>query len=250
MVIENTFILERLRTARGFKSQEQFVDGICDARQYRRYISNESGMPMEIFMLLIGRLNMKFDEALKYYADASIKETRDVHAIYNHLMSGNLSNAQELIEKYSGHSFVDKATETLLIFCVHFMQYKKEISPTLQYRDKISKLIKYPDLLTFEILTLYEMLILSNFIKTLPPQEQEDVVTKLSDSIQTMEVSDLNELDYHMVILFTLVKYHGEKRRFEHAIDLCDRGAKLSRFFIIIIYLHILITSNHCVATN
>lgn len=49
LIDEGIIILERLRVARGYRSQEKFVNDVCDVRQYRRYLSGSSSMPSGIF---------------------------------------------------------------------------------------------------------------------------------------------------------------------------------------------------------
>ena len=120
MLLRNGFIMEILRVKRDFKSQEAFVDGICDVRQYRRYINNESQMPFEILSLFLGRANMTMDEFLGFYSEEERKETMFTRGIYNHLMTGNFERADEMIREYAEKNLFWKQIRHYIVFASTF----------------------------------------------------------------------------------------------------------------------------------
>jgi hypothetical protein len=128
MLLRNGFIMEILRVKRDFKSQEEFVDGICDVRQYRRYISNGSQMPLEVLSLFLGRANMTMDEFLGFYSEEERKETLFTRGIYNHLMTGKFERADEMLREYVDKRFILEANKTLYSFCKYFYLRKKDLS--------------------------------------------------------------------------------------------------------------------------
>lgn len=224
----NGFIMEILRVKRDFKSQEEFVNGICDVRQYRRYINNESQMPIEVLSLLMGRANMTFEEFLGFYSEEERKETMTIRGIYNHLMTGKFERADEMIREYADNKFLLEANKTLYSFCKYFYQRKKDLSFLFEYKNHVATLINYPKILNFQFLSHYELLILSNYSQNLPSDERDKVIDKLTAVLISHKITDMNSLDSHMIILYSLIQHHGLKRHYNEALKLCETGIKLS----------------------
>ena len=228
MLLRNGFIMEILRVKRDFKSQEEFVDGICDVRQYRRYISNGSQMPLEVLSLFLGRANMTMDEFLGFYSEEERKETLFTRGIYNHLMTGKFERADEMLREYVDKRFILEANKTLYSFCKYFYLRKKDLSFLFEYKDHVATLINYPKILNFQFLSHYEMLILSNYSQDLPSDERDKVIDKLTEVLISHEVTDMNSLDSHLIILYSLIQHHGLKKHFTEALKLCEIGIKIS----------------------
>jgi len=228
MLIRNGFIMEILRSKRDFKSQEAFVEGICDVRQYRRYINNESQMPVDVLSLFLGRANMTVAEFLGFYSEEERKETMFARGIYNHLMTGKFERADEMIHEYAENRFVLEANKTLYSFCKYFYQRKKDLTFLLEYKDYVATLINYPRILNFQFLSHYEMLILSSYSQDLPINERDKVIDKLTEVLINHEVTDMNSLDSHLIILYSLIQHHGMKKHFIEALKLCEIGIKIS----------------------
>ncbi len=221
-------ILERLRVARGYRNQEKFVNDICDVRQYRKYLSGSSHMPSGIFFSLIGRLDMTIEEVLKFFLETSNKEKKTIQNLYNRLLSDHLDGLDIQIEDLEKTLFVERANQVFFNFCVLLYNYKKNNLTKIHYTELVKELIHFDKLITYEIISLYEMIILANLITELNASDNILVIKKLSETLKTYEINDLNSLDFYLIVSYTVIKIHESNHNFDQAIELCTIGAKLS----------------------
>lgn len=228
LIDEGIIILEKLRMARGFNSQEKFVANICEVRQYQRYLSGVSSMPSDIFVSLIARLNMSIEEVFKFYMDTSKKEKKIVHSLYNRLMSDQIDGIEITIGDIDQSLFIDKTDRLLYTFCTYLYNYRiKRLSKT-EYIQKVKSLLDFERLMSFKIFSIYEMLILSNINTDLSHQDKKIVIERLSFALKTYDINDLSSLDYYLIILYTVIRTHGSDYNFTEAIELCNIGINLS----------------------
>lgn len=228
MLIDETIIkLERLRIARGYKSQEKFVSDICDVRQYRRYLSGSSRMPSEILFTLIERLNMNIEQVLRFLY-TSKKEKKTVLNLYNKLLSNHLDGLDIKLKELNESILIEKPDRMLLRFCTLLFDYKRQKITKYHYIEQVKKLINFDELMSYEIITLYEMIILSNINTDLNDSDSILVINKLSGALKTYEINDLDSLDFYLIVLYTVIRIHGSNNQFHHAIELCNIGVKLS----------------------
>jgi hypothetical protein len=228
LIDEGIIILERLRVARGYKSQEKFISDVCDARQYRRYLSGASRMPSGIFFSLIERLNMNIEEVLKFYLDTSKKEKKTVQNLYNKLLSDHLDGLDIKLKELNESILIEKTDRMLLRFCTLLFDYKRKKITKYHYVEQVKKLINFDELMSYEIISLYEMIILSNINTELKDSDSILVINKLSEALKTYEITDLDSLDFYLIVLYTVIRIRGSNNQFHHAIELCDIGVKLS----------------------
>lgn len=133
-----------------------------------------------------------------------------------------------MIREYAEKRFVLEANKTLYSFCKYFYQRKKDLTFLFEYKDYVATLINYPKILNFQFLSHYEMLILSNYSQDLPSDERDKVIDKLTEVLINHEVTDMNSLDSHLIILYSLIQHHGMKKHFTEALKLCEIGIKIS----------------------
>ncbi len=229
LITESIIFLERLRLARGFTSQEKFVDDICDVRQYRKYIKGDAPMPSEIFLLLISRLNMNIDEVLKFYMETSNAEKKIVQRLYNSLMSNQIDDLGIKISNLEKTPFVETTDQMLFNFCKYLYEYKIGRITNIQYKSKVKVLIGFDQLIKYDILSLYEMLVLSNLMDELNKDESKLITDKLTTVLKHYHIDDINSLDYYLIILYTLVRVHGNNENYQQAIELCDLSIEKSK---------------------
>ncbi len=226
---ECILFFERLRFARGFTSQEKFVEGVCDARQYRRYLSGQSKIPSEVFILLIERLKMNFEEVINYYTDTFKQEKQEVQLLYSFLMRGNFNQLDIQFSNHNKKNFIAQTDQMLYTFCVCFYEYKSNQISAMSYIDKVKKLINFDELLHYFVLSIHEMLILSNIMKALSDKDSKLVANKLSDSIENFNITDINSIDCLFIVIYELAIFHGKNKNYEEALTLCDLSIRLSK---------------------
>jgi hypothetical protein len=185
-------------------------------------------MPSEIFISLIARLNMSIEEVLKFYWDTTKKEKKIVQSLYNRLLSDQLEGIDILFKDLNQSIFIERTDRILFTFCTYLYDYKNKRLLKTDFIDRVKDLIDFDRLMSFEIISIYEMLILSNINTDLNPTDRQLVIDKLSKALKSYEINDLSSLDYYLIILYTVIRIYGTDNKLSEAIELCNLGVSLS----------------------
>lgn len=225
---EWAFLLERLRFARGFNSQEALTDQIVDVRQYRRYLSGSSAMPFDVIQKLIERLNMKVEDVLKVYYQTTKDESIYIHRVYNLLMIKDYLAAEKLIENNNSQRLMNIANQQFLDFCSLYLKFKIQRLNAFSFASHLMKLIKIDNLKNFEVFTLYELIMVSHLLEVVEPPLQTELIVKLSKVVKEIKRVDNDSIDLYVLLLFTLVKHQGISKNYLIAIELCHLAISVS----------------------
>jgi len=144
------------------------------------------------------------------------------------LLNDHLDGLDVKLKELNKSILIEKTDRILLRFCTLLFDYKRQKITKYHYIEQVKKLINFDELMSYEIITLYEMLILSNIITDLNDSDSVLVINKLSESLKTYEINDLDSLNFYLIVLYTVIRIHGSNNQFHQAIELCDIGIKLS----------------------
>jgi hypothetical protein len=172
---------------------------------------------------------MTIKEVYTYYSKLANKDKKEVQTLYNKLMSGNHEGLGKVIENLKEISFLEKPDQSLYLFCRYFFDYKINKITRPSYIEQVKSLINYNEILYYDVITLYEMLILSNLIKDVSKSEKDQIVKLLTKTIRSTNVDDISSIDYYLVIIYTIAKYYGLEKDYSNAFEMCDRGINISK---------------------
>jgi transcriptional regulator with XRE-family HTH domain len=216
--------LERLRSARNI-SQEEFTHGVVSLRQYRRYLNGESDLPFQVIDKLTAKIGVKTDNLLREFEIAKIEETKLINNLFNLAANYAYDEFSKLSQTISLDHIIEKTNQLMYQHSITLNDfYTKKISNTEFYQINTG-LINYPKMLTQQIITSVEMLILTSLIDASPPQEQLKILEKINEFINdsTIVISGANE----KIFTFTLAKiakYFGIQENFKEVIKFSNMG--------------------------
>jgi len=171
---------------------------------------------------------MSIEEVLKFYWDTTKKEKKIVQSLYNRLLSDQLEGIDILFKDLNQSIFIERTDRILFTFCTYLYDYKNKRLLKTDFIDRVKDLIDFDRLMSFEIISIYEMLILSNINTDLNPTDRQLVIDKLSKALKSYEINDLSSLDYYLIILYTVIRIYGTDNKLSEAIELCNLGVSLS----------------------
>jgi len=223
---ELCIFLERLRFARNI-SQETFTEDVVSIRQYRRYLSGESDIPFQMIAKLTSKLGVKTDSLLREFEVAKNEETALINKLYNLAIS------------YQYDEFIKTSSKIPLDHIIEFsnrVMYQHSIILNNLLAKKITieeaasanaRLINYPKILTQQLMTTVEMLILSSLLDLSNPSEHQQIVEKIVEFVndKSVVISGGNEKIFTLV-LQRLAKYMGVLKDYENVIKYCKSGIK------------------------
>lgn len=220
--------LERLRNARNI-SQEAFTENVVSLRQYRRYLTGESDIPFQVIHQLTVKLSVKTDTLLREFENVRVEETSMVTKMYNLVANLSFKEFLELSKKYPLDDIIETGNRILYEHSLNlYRYYARQI--TREENAKINmKLINYPKILNQQVITAYEMLILSSFLDFLDNSHHERIIAKISEFIenQSTVISGQNERIFSFV-LARLSKHMGILEEYKKVIEYCSTGIERS----------------------
>jgi len=228
--------LERLRAARNI-SQEAFTLNVVSLRQYRRYLNGESDIPFQVIHNLTAKLGVKTDNLLRELENVKVEETKLINKLYN--LAVNLAHDEfiKLSREVPLEHIIEKSNQLLYQHSVILDNlYQKKLTK-FEAATQNAKLINYPKILSQQIMTSIEMLILSSFLDVFDVTQHELIIAKIKDFINdnSLVISGGNEMMMSLV-LARIAKYYGIKENYPAVLEYCNigiqRNMQLKSYFL------------------
>jgi hypothetical protein len=232
--------IEKLRYGRNI-SQEIFLEEIISLRQYQRYRSGQSIMPIEIAEKLSKRLSISIEKLLYEFEEDKNIESRVVKEYYNAVISKNMSKVKEIDVKFNDYVFIDDEKRIIYDSAKFIFDFNNRKLSKVELIQKQAELIGYPKLLNNDVLTDPEVLILGTILEY-SETERDIIIEKLTAIFDKSNilVSGSNLYSYTQVI-FWIAKYYGRIHEYSKVIKFCDLGIlynKKNRTTYLLDYFH------------
>jgi len=215
--------IEKLRYGRNI-SQEIFLEEVISLRQYQRYRSGQSIMPIEIAEKLANRLSISIEKLLYEFEDDKNVEAALVKDYYNSVGSRNYKLAKEIEMNFQHYVFIDKEKEIIFLSAKYLSDFLNNKMSIVEMIKAQADLINYPQMLKNEVITDPEILILGTILE-FSETEREKIVNKLTYVFDKSNVliSGSNLYSYTQVI-FWISKYYGRVHEFSKVLKYCNLG--------------------------
>ncbi|MFP4478659.1 MAG: hypothetical protein ACLFPM_04425 [Candidatus Izemoplasmatales bacterium] len=222
--------IETLRYKRKLK-QEEFIDKVTSMRQYQRYRSGESQMPISIIYKFANKLNMNPRRLLLEYDEEIIKETEEVISFFNLVVSKKIVEANQKMAKFLNQRFIDDENLSFFDISKALLGFYAGSHSRFTMIQQIKKTIKYDLIFKETMLTNWELYGLGILLE----YSQEDP-KKILDKLISQQKGDMlyalgRNLYANLQIYYWIVKNLGKLERYEEvidnstkAIDLCQRN--------------------------
>ncbi|MGS0971690.1 MAG: hypothetical protein ACVCEJ_00380 [Candidatus Izemoplasmataceae bacterium] len=219
--------IEKLRYGRNI-SQEIFLQEIISLRQYQRYRSGQSIMPVEILEKMAVKLSIPVNKLLAQFEVDKSNEAKTVTSFYNSVVSKNFENARNLKIYFGDYVFIDEEKELLFNSANLLLAYFENKLAKIELVKNQASLINYPDILQNEVITDAELLVLAVIMQNAPTEEKL-IVNKLSKFLNNTNllVTENSVFPYAQVLLW-VAKYFGRIHKYDSVLKYCDMGIKLN----------------------
>jgi transcriptional regulator with XRE-family HTH domain len=219
--------IEKLRYGRNI-SQEIFLEEIISLRQYQRYRSGQSIMPIEILEKMAVRLSIPINKLLSQFEEDKNDEAKTVMLFYNSVVFRNLNKAKEILSDFKDYVFIDEEKELLFNSAVLLYAYFRDKIAKVELVKKQAELINYPDILKNDIVTDAELIILGTIFEY-GLTERERIVDKLTAFLDNTNIiiTENNVFPYIQVI-FWISKHFGRTHNYINVVKYCDLGIELN----------------------
>jgi len=217
--------IEKLRYGRNI-SQESFLQEIISLRQYQRYRSGQSIMPIEIAEKLANRLSISIEKLLYEFEEDKNIESNLVKDFYNFVAMKKIDEAMELDENFKKYVFIDEEKQILYESAKYLLDFFRKKLSLVELVKKQAELIEYPKMLKNEVLTDPEILILGVLVEY-APLERKSIIVKLTSIFNKSNIliSGSNLYSYTQV-LYWIAKHYGREKEYENVLKFCNLGIK------------------------
>jgi hypothetical protein len=217
--------IEKLRYGRNI-SQEIFLEEIISLRQYQRYRSGQSIMPIEIAEKLAIRLSISIEKLLYEFEEDKNVESGLVKEYYNAVISNNFNRIKSIEKKFNDYVFIDDEKRIIYDSAKYLFDYNRSKLSKVELIKKQTELINYPKMLNNDVLTDPEILILGTILNY-SETERDKIVEKLTAIFDKSNilVSGSNLYSYTQVI-FWIAKHYGRVHKYDKVIKFSNLGIK------------------------
>lgn len=222
-----TIVLERLRTARGFKNQDDFIDGIVKKRTYANYIAS-GNLPIIIFHLLLKRLGLTEFEAFHEFNRLNDDETLNIDNLYKSVVNQDYRAFDHFKMEIDKSEIIVPDNKKLYDFSILIKSFNHREIHSAHYKRQLEDLVDYPNCINHEIHTMTELLILSEVLYLETKEKQKIIIDKILELIHSKSLVSPHEKNDKLIYLVARLANHlGTQNNNDEVIRICDSGIKI-----------------------
>lgn len=217
------FAFERLREGRGYHSQEKFVEGIVDVRQYRRYLQGESPIPLVVVDRLMERLKLEPRDIFRYTLRFVQEETDAVYDFNAKVMLRNFAEAKILLKPLQEKGVYDPNNRLLFEAALDFLRFREHQISEATMVERLRGLLNYPAILDYSVLKLEESVLLTRLMSFSSDDEKRTILNFLTSIVDKYQVKNYEQANLYLSTLLTLCKGHYQLKNFRETLRAVDR---------------------------
>jgi transcriptional regulator with XRE-family HTH domain len=218
--------IENLRYKRKLK-QEEFIDGVTSFRQYQRYRSGESQMPISIIYKFAKKLNINPKKLLIEYDQKMIKESKEVETFFNHVIRKQIVEANHLQARYSKYRFIDESNENFYKVIKYLLEFYSGTHTRFFMIDQIKELINYPRIIKDQLINDWELFGLGILLEHSERDASEILDKLISLESENMLYASSQSLFSNLQIYFWLVKNLGKQKSYKKVIYFSTKAIEI-----------------------
>lgn len=152
--------LDELRRKSKIKVND-FCDGICSDRQYRRYISGVYEIPQKSIILFSEKLGLSPVDFFNSFYLHDTEEYRKVNSIYYEIRNYKWKEVHRKIKELQNYRFLNVLTKRFYDFCIISTNELLKKVPKMSTYDSYKKLVNYPNCLKKTIFDFVDVITIS-----------------------------------------------------------------------------------------
>lgn len=223
--------VEVIRKKTGLKV-EDLCEGICDRRQYYRYVKKTNSPRTETLHSLILRLNITPDDFYNQYYTLFDTDRFDLIRLLGMLQISKIDEAEQKIKEFSRANTFQGVNRVIFHFCKSKHKYLTSGNLDLYMKDLSYIRSKFYNLKKdiLSIIVEYEILQIGMSAKNLEI-DLNNSAQNLEDFFTSADNYLIDNVTYHLIIppiLSLLSRYNGIKGNVEKAFDFAKKGIAYS----------------------
>jgi transcriptional regulator with XRE-family HTH domain len=222
--------IESLRYKRKLK-QEEFIEKVTSPRQYQRYRSGESQMPISVIYKFANKLNINPRKLLIEYDEQVIKESKDVECFFNLVIRKKIVEANQMMSKFYKYIFIDEGNLSFFEITKALLDFYAGSRTRVYMIDKIKVLIQYQSIIKDSLINDWELFGLGILLEHSREDSQEILDKLLSLKSRNLLYASGQSLFSNLQIYYWVVKNLGKLGKYKDVIDnstkaieLCERN--------------------------
>lgn len=223
------YAIDELREEQGI-TQADFSDGICNVRQYRRYLSGDSEVPQAKISQFCEKLGIRASDFYYKINAIDLTENNDMFRANELLNHGKFDDCKKIIDEYKDFTFMTimgkRHYEFLL---VEYGRKKGSIHKDSAY-EKYKSMLHYDTIQKRKNYDFVDMNILMTIIEIEYDKDIDTGIDVLRNILQTREfiyVSS-NTRSVLPTIYSEVLRYLSKKDRLEEVLELADEAISYS----------------------
>jgi len=236
-------------------SLEDFCDGICEPRSFRRYTSGERNIPHDKISLFCNRVGLSLDEFYYSLFQHDKKEYIRIHELYVLIQKKKFEDFYKAAKKLNIKYIVSVFHRKFYQFCMIKADFEtKKLTPQ-HAKDNFAALINYPKCISNNAFNFIDILCLSVIANIEVRNHEYTALKRLEEILTNTSLQYMNsESDKLMPSVYANVSllYYLDKD-YIGSLKIAEKGIMFSiesKDFGQLHYLHYMAAYNHFVLGN
>lgn len=209
-------------------TEDQFCEGICDTRSYRRYISGERKLPHKKIMEFCDKLGISSSDFFYNSKTIEREELNKIRKLYENIADKDYISFYKNRGLVNQDRILNEQNRKYFSLCNIKADYETHKTLDQVAVTNMAKLINYPRCINKRIFDFIEMAALSFIASIEIKVEETQALDKLISILSSVEFIYINsESRYILPTIYANASiYLGRLKRFEESLKIADAGIK------------------------
>lgn len=221
--------LDELRRRSGIKVND-FCDGICSDRQYRRYISGVYEIPQKSIILFAEKIGLSPSDFYNSFYSHDTEEYQRVASIYDNITELKWEIVYDEINKMKTHKFLSVQSKNLYDYCIINSDFQTKKITKLHSYDLYKDLINYPKCLKKKVFDIVDVITISQIAVIEHEIEKEEAILFLYRILFDREFVYVSSVNKYLLpsVYARLSRILAMKKKFSETEKISTIGIKYS----------------------
>lgn len=229
MSIQYAYHIDELRR-RSKITVDDFCDGICSDRQYRRYLSGVHRITQANIILFCRKLSLSMSDFYYSFHQQDSKEYMKVYEIFQEINNNNLKKAYRLIDDLESHKFLNIQSERWFSYCkITINVVSNKINSYTAY-ELYKKLVNYPSCLDKKVFDFVDIIIIMKIANIEYVLKKEEALIFLYKVLYDRKILYVSSDSRYILpsIYADVTRIFGMKDMIEEALTVSSNGIEYS----------------------
>lgn len=214
-------------------TEEEFCDGICSTRQYRRYLSGESTLSQKKIAQFCQKMGISSADFFHAFIENDRNEFNEVHDLYKALSAHDFFTVIDAYPPLKKRMFMNFQNERFLEFCYIKAKYRAKHVNRQETYDQLSNLIDYPDCLEAESCDFVDIIVLALLAEIELELGNPQALNHLTECLVNDKVVRIGYESRTILpsVYGNVCVFLGRLNKYNESLDIADKGLALSKLY-------------------